>query len=592
MPAARFFLGLTRIMTAQHPLYSQAQDDLHELQERLAERRREYFKLVGAPSQARVSAGSPWRDQASASWRDLFAVRTDIVDFSSARTPKPIVDRYIAWQRDARSPAALIQAYRQFRSNWANALKVHPDELVLTRSTTDAMMYGFRGMNWQKHDLCVTTNMEHSGGLGALYAMVNRFGMQTPQWGTPVEVDPATGAEISGGVFALRRDGNVLSLPTGVALHEQDPCGYPILANASSYDEAFFALRLQPVLDRIVDQAAGSCKALFFSSPSFITGVRLPEAQLAQWAWRRNIRTILDGAHLAGMVDVDLHAMGVDFCAVSGHKWQCGSPQTGVAYLRRGRRRVNETVAPGSSGRSEAVMPPYANPTPVPEFWTDMNGQVGELLPGNAAALTPVTHQDPAYSCIRGVDECCQLWDALGRPLIDTYVVLLSQYLRWRLSEICPVTALISEFRQQDGQSWADVWHPVRHAGRFPVHCRTGLTAWTPFSCAQSTTDYPRTDACAALTVEQSQMQEYRAKHLLSRLSAQFGICARSTRCPHQLRAGGGRYVANAMPDVGPVTASSPLRFSTYLYHRVEDIDRLAGALTHPDITALYDMTA
>jgi len=591
------------MMSVQPSLYTKARDELYELQERLVERRREYFKQIGMSVQPGLDNTSIWHGYESSSWRDLFAVRSDSVDFSSIAALKPVKDHYALWQRDRHTPLEQMRVYQAFRTDWAQALNIHPDEIALTRSTTEAMTYGFRGINWQKGQLCLTTNMEHSGGLGALYAMVNRFGVQMPNWGSGVCLDAQRGAEQSDGVFALRHDGSVLSLPTGIALHDDDGCGYPMLADTRNYDQAFFERCLKPSLDRIAEENPGTLKTLFFSSPSYISGIRLPETQLARWAWERGVYTMMDGAHLPGMNDVNLHAMGVDFCAVSSHKWQCGSFQTGLAYLRRGRYRTEAGVAEKpviteSSdiavtepfGTKEKLPTDYINPTPMIEFWTDMDGRLAELSSDQRLTIPGITHQDPEYASSRGVNECCRLWAALGRPLVETYIMMLSQYLRWRLSEIRPVTALLAEFRQKEGQLWDDVWRPTEDMATVPVHCRSGMTAWTPFTSVCPIEGYPAVDACGALTAETSLTQQYRARHLLSRLKGQFGISVRTTRCPHQLRIGNGQYSANAMPDVGPVTASSPLRFSTYIYHRPEDVDRLIDALTHPDIVPLYDM--
>lgn len=55
---------------------------------------------------------------------------------------------------------------------------------------------------------------------------------------------------------------------------------------------------------------------------------------LSDLAISEGIHTLVDCAHATGMFDLDFHALGADFIAVSGHKWQCGPGGTGIWYIR------------------------------------------------------------------------------------------------------------------------------------------------------------------------------------------------------------------------------------------------------------------
>ena len=50
------------------------------------------------------------------------------------------------------------------------------------------------------------------------------------------------------------------------------------------------------------------------------------------------------------------------------------------------------------------------------------------------------------------------------------------------------------------------------------------------------------------------------------------GIVVRNTNCPHSLR-------GNPSMNADPTTTSHPLRISTHLFHRSQDVDKLVNAL-------------
>ena len=51
------------------------------------------------------------------------------------------------------------------------------DEVALTHATTDGMNQGTWAVDWRAGDVAVTTTHEHAGGLGPLYALRDRTGI-------------------------------------------------------------------------------------------------------------------------------------------------------------------------------------------------------------------------------------------------------------------------------------------------------------------------------------------------------------------------------------------------------------------------------
>ncbi len=106
-------------------------------------------------------------------------------------------------------------------------------------------------------------------------------------------------------------------------------------------------------LERIADLITDRTRVLQVSHVTAPTGIRFPVEDLARLARERGLWFHIDGAQSAGMVPVDLHAIGCDSYATSGHKWMGGPHGTGVLYVRRDRLdavRPTETGAYGDDG--------------------------------------------------------------------------------------------------------------------------------------------------------------------------------------------------------------------------------------------------
>jgi selenocysteine lyase/cysteine desulfurase len=65
------------------------------------------------------------------------------------------------------------------------------------------------------------------------------------------------------------------------------------------------------------------------------TGLVLPVKEICALAHARGIWCFLDGAQSAGMMPFNLHDIGCDAYATSGHKWLLGPKETGLLYVRK-----------------------------------------------------------------------------------------------------------------------------------------------------------------------------------------------------------------------------------------------------------------
>lgn len=266
--------------------------------------------------------------------------------------------------------------YVEEREYLGGVFGVGYDELAISANTTSGMCHAILGLAWQPGDVIVTTNHEHAGGLVPMRIAAARYGV----------------------------DLSMIEMPTG---NDQ---------TAGLYQQLFD--------DRIRDlKGQGKrVRAMAWSSPTYKTGTLLPIAELMQVVKAHGLISIVDGAHLPGMMDIDYGALGMDFMSSAGHKWQCGPGSTGFLVMRNKIRN--------------------SNPLPLPEWYpihtmsfTDERARTtnGAETYDIAAEVTNVgSRNSPA---IAGLVRSCQLWDEIGRERIQTYVTTLSAYLKEKIVE-------------------------------------------------------------------------------------------------------------------------------------------------------------
>jgi len=100
-------------------------------------------------------------------------------------------------------------------------------------------------------------------------------------------------------------------------------------------------------LERIASLITSRTRVVQVSHVTAPTGIRFPVRRIAALAHDRDLWFHVDGAQSAGMIPVDVHAMGCDSYATSGHKWMGAPHGTGVLYVREDRL---DAVAPTEVG--------------------------------------------------------------------------------------------------------------------------------------------------------------------------------------------------------------------------------------------------
>jgi L-cysteine/cystine lyase len=156
------------------------------------------------------------------------------------------------------------------RAGLAATIRVPPENVALTSSTTESCNIVIAGLRLRPEDEVVTTDTEHFGLLGPLHA---------------------SGATVR--VAAVR------------------------------------ALPPEQAAEAILAEVAPRTRLVAISHVSWQTGNLLPIEEVQEAS---GVPILVDGAQTAGAIAVD--AARFDFYTVSGQKWLCGPDSTGALYVR------------------------------------------------------------------------------------------------------------------------------------------------------------------------------------------------------------------------------------------------------------------
>jgi selenocysteine lyase/cysteine desulfurase len=242
-------------------------------------------------SRARDVATAP-RGASEGFWRsvrDQFLMPADLGVMNAANlcpSPAVVVEAMVAATKDVdRDPSfpnrvKLSEGKEEARRLAAEFLRVTPEEIILTRNTSEANNLVSSGLELGPGDEVLLFSDNHPSNLEAWKVKARRFGYTV----TIVDqVNPHPGDEY--------------------------------------YLEAF------------TRQMTGRTKLLGFTHLTSTVGDLLPAKELCRRARERGVLTLVDGAQSLGLMDVDLSDMQPDFYTGSGHKWPCGPKEVGVLYV-------------------------------------------------------------------------------------------------------------------------------------------------------------------------------------------------------------------------------------------------------------------
>jgi isopenicillin-N epimerase len=338
----------------------------------MQETRRDFLKTAGKAAAVVGAAMSVLPKEASAlasgsdsafwrSVRESFGIDPKLHYHNiggSGAVPRHVVENYHLYNRTIMRDPNATYNITQMRTDIAPAFGATAEEIVLTTNTTDGMCMSLNGLDWNAGDEIISTNMEHPGGNGPMAHVAARKGVIIKRALLPVGAD----------------------------------------AQPGDFLAAFAA------------QLTSKTKAICFSHIPYLSGMLLPAKALCAWASANNLISIIDGAHVPGMMNVDFHDMGVDLYAGSGHKWQCGPHGTGIWYVRNGLYPSNSRPLPMVWG---VLVSGTANITSRFNPGTSTPKNIGGFLQSHGHS------NEPEWQALT---DSCKFWDLIGRQKIDDYL--------------------------------------------------------------------------------------------------------------------------------------------------------------------------
>jgi selenocysteine lyase/cysteine desulfurase len=204
-------------------------------------------------------------------------------------TPRSILDAVLnAWNDLEKSPVTkayggtTITLAEKTRDLVGGLIGCTADEVLLTRSTTNAMNIAALGIDLTRDDRVLTTDVEHEGGSAGWKHLEKRRG---------IGIDRIV-----------------------IAPEDHDVRG---------------------IVERFDRAITKQTKVISVSHVITSTGLRMPVREIVALAKSRDILAIIDGAQAVGNIEVNVGAIGCDAYAAPGHKWLMAPKGTGFLYISK-----------------------------------------------------------------------------------------------------------------------------------------------------------------------------------------------------------------------------------------------------------------
>ena len=171
--------------------------------------------------------------------------------------------------------------WNEYRDPLAALVGCNRDEIALVRNATEANSYIANGIDMKPGDEVLMTDQEHPGGEQPWQLKAKRYGVVVKKVTLPKPVKDAP-----------------------------------------------------QVLNLFNDAITPRTRVIFFSHITTVTGVVLPAKEICALAKSKGILSAVDGAHVTGMMQLNIHDIGCDMYSSSPHKWLQAPKGSGFLYVR------------------------------------------------------------------------------------------------------------------------------------------------------------------------------------------------------------------------------------------------------------------
>jgi selenocysteine lyase/cysteine desulfurase len=187
------------------------------------------------------------------------------------------------------------------RAKLARFINASPDEVVITRNTTEGMNFVANGLDLEEGDEVLLSSMEHPGGIHPWKLKEKRCGIKIKN--VPLGLPPKSVSEI---------------------------------------------------VDAFEKAITPRTKVISISHTVYISGLIFPLKELSEMAHERGVLVLTDSAHGIGMLNLNMKKLGIDFFATSPYKWLGAPTGVGVLYVRKEvQEKLWPTIASGGWDQHE-----------------------------------------------------------------------------------------------------------------------------------------------------------------------------------------------------------------------------------------------
>ena len=347
--------GLTR-RTFLGGMLAAAPLSLLALEESRAETYRTIEQLNADPDSSEAIDGVYWNVL-----RRHFLFEDDLIMMNNGTVgpmPRPVFNTLMrAFRLQVTNPYDVYNHLPSFkeavRTKCAAFIGADPDEVALTSNTTEGINIVANGLDLEAGDEILMTNLEHPGQTGPWSLKAARSGAVIREVPLPVTTDSI---------------------------------------------EAF--------VDPFEKALTSRTRIIAIGHTIFITGLIAPLRELCRMARERGVLVLADSAHGIGMLDLNMHELGIDFFTTSPYKWMGTPTGIGVLYIRR---QAQEGLWP----------------TIVSSGWES---------PSGARRYEPKGQR--ADAMVLALDEALDFQNAIGKGRIDRRIKDLAAYLKMQLEQV------------------------------------------------------------------------------------------------------------------------------------------------------------
>lgn len=202
--------------------------------------------------------------------------------------PRPIMEKYIRHIEMVNYEASYYMRTIQWenkdkvRDRLASIVGASPEELIITRNTTESLDMIIGGYPWQRNDEAIFAEQDYG-------AMKDQFNLMAKKYGII---------------------NKIVSLP-----------------NHPDSDEEIVSL--------YESQITPKTRLLMICHMVNITGQILPVKKICDMAHKYGVEVMVDGAHCVGHIDVNITELGCDYYGSSLHKWLSVPLGSGMLFVAK-----------------------------------------------------------------------------------------------------------------------------------------------------------------------------------------------------------------------------------------------------------------